>query len=151
MHICLYNWGDWAKQASWLKYLNLKTFEPPSEAPPINFGEWISMKFLESKYSRNKCATPDWSLNMAWGVGTLKSKTRLSKRVFIFTTISNFSLSFFSSSFFSFFSFFFSFFFFFLSSFDSSLFSPSFCSPSFSSFFSSSFFSSLFSSFFFCW
>ena len=32
IHICLYNWGDWARKAWPLKYETLNTLAPPSEA-----------------------------------------------------------------------------------------------------------------------
>jgi hypothetical protein len=68
-----------------LKYFNLKTLAPPSDDPPINFGVWISIKSLLSRYYLNNLQTPDDNLNIACLAGVLRSIILLSNLFFIET------------------------------------------------------------------
>jgi len=61
----------------------LKTLAPPSEAPPINLGEWISINPFFIKNSLNKKQTPAYNLKIAYLAGVLRSIILLSNLVFI--------------------------------------------------------------------
>mmetsp|Transcript_1244 Transcript_1244/g.2692 ORF Transcript_1244/g.2692 Transcript_1244/m.2692 type:complete len:234 (+) Transcript_1244:3358-4059(+) len=81
MAICLYSWGDCARQAGRPLYSRWNTAAPPSDAPAISLGVWISWNPMPSSVSRNSCPTPLWHLKMAWLAGVRRSRVRLSSRV----------------------------------------------------------------------
>lgn len=56
--ICLYSCGLCAKHACCWKYCSLNTAAPPSDAPAIIFGVWISTKPLALHASRHRSHTP---------------------------------------------------------------------------------------------
>lgn len=60
-------------------------FEPPSEAPGMSLGVWISIKFQLYKYSLNSQQIPDCNLKIACFAGVRKSMILLSSLVLIDT------------------------------------------------------------------
>ena len=58
---------------------------PPSDVPPINLGVCISMNPFSIKNSLKSNPIPDYTLNIAYLAGVLKSITLLSSLVFNIT------------------------------------------------------------------
>mmetsp|Transcript_13840 Transcript_13840/g.29996 ORF Transcript_13840/g.29996 Transcript_13840/m.29996 type:complete len:208 (-) Transcript_13840:392-1015(-) len=85
--ICLYSCGLWARQAVWLKYWKVKTLAPPSEAPGMSFGVWISTKSCSRLKLRNCWVILVLTRMIECEVSVLKSSQRVLSRVFGFTLI----------------------------------------------------------------
>mmetsp|Transcript_55930 Transcript_55930/g.117030 ORF Transcript_55930/g.117030 Transcript_55930/m.117030 type:complete len:222 (-) Transcript_55930:718-1383(-) len=86
MAICLYSCGDCARHAGCSNrvpsmYLSLNTSAPPSLAPAMSFGVWISTNPFSSRAARNSWPTAELMRKMAFCAGTRRSMMRLSRRI----------------------------------------------------------------------